>query len=300
MNDLSDIDPSDLLPMREVVRLTGINPVTLRAWERRYGLVSPLRTDGGHRLYTPQDLQTIQDILLWTGRGMAVGKIGELLAQRQRQEPAQPDDERLQWREAFSRATATFDQSELDRLYGQAYSIFPSATLLEDILLPLWRSLLTLNAFGARSQWAFLDAFLRARVLLRLQMSRALGAGVLLADAAGTTQEFELLATGLLLGGDDLRVQPLAPGTPLDELPLVCAAMQPAALVLLAHVALPADAIKRLERLQMAIECPLALIGEAAQDIANAAAGVPIVALGSSPALSAQKLRLLLRGALQL
>ena len=300
MNDLSDIDPSDLLPMREVVRLTGINPVTLRAWERRYGLVSPLRTDGGHRLYTPQDLQTIQDILLWTGRGMAVGKIGELLAQRQRQEPAQPDDERLQWREAFSRATATFDQSELDRLYGQAYSIFPSATLLEDILLPLWRSLLTLNAFGARSQWAFLDAFLRARVLLRLQMSRALGAGVLLADAAGTTQEFELLATGLLLGGDDLRVQPLAPGAPLDELPLVCAAMQPAALVLLAHVALPADAIKRLERLQMAIECPLALIGEAAQDIANAAAGVPIVALGSSPALSALKLRLLLRGALQL
>ena len=300
MNDLSDIDPSDLLPMREVVRLTGINPVTLRAWERRYGLVSPLRTDGGHRLYTPQDLQTIQDILLWTGRGMAVGKIGELLAQRQRQESAQPGDERQQWRDAFSRATAAFDQSELDRLYGQAYSIFPLSTLLEDILLPLWRSLLTLNGFGSRSQWAFLDAFLRARVLLRLQMSRAPGAGVLLADAAGTTQEFELLASGLLLGGEDLRVQPLAPGVPPEELPLVCAAMQPAALVLLAHVVLSADAIKRLERLQMAIDCPLALIGEAAQDIANAATGVPIAALGSGPALGAQRLRLLLRGALQL
>ncbi|QIE88394.1 MerR family transcriptional regulator [Pseudomonas nitroreducens] len=300
MNDLSDIDPSDLLPMREVVRLTGINPVTLRAWERRYGLVSPLRTDGGHRLYTPQDLQTIQDILLWTGRGMPVGKIGELLAQRQRQESAQPGDERQQWRDAFSRATAAFDQSELDRLYGQAYSIFPLSTLLEDILLPLWRSLLTLNGFGSRSQWAFLDAFLRARVLLRLQMSRAPGAGVLLADAAGTTQEFELLATGLLLGGEDLRVQPLAPGAPPEELPLVCAAMQPAALVLLAHVVLSADAIKRLERLQMAIDCPLALIGEAAQDIANAATGVPIAALGSGPALGAQRLRLLLRGALQL
>lgn len=299
MNDLSDVDPSDLLPMREVVRLTGVNPVTLRAWERRYGLVSPLRTDGGHRLYTPQDLQTIQDILLWTGRGMAVGKIGELLAQRQRQEPAQSDDERTQWRDAFSRATAAFDQNELDRLYGQAYSIFPSATLLEEILLPLWHSLLTLNGFGARSQWAFLDAFLRARVLLRLQMSRAAGAGVLLADAAGTTQEFELLATGLLLGGDDLRVHALAPGAPLDELPLICAAMQPAALVLLAHVALPAEAIKRLERLQMAIECPLALIGEAAQDIASAASGVPLVALGSDSVLAAQRLRLLLRGALQ-
>ncbi|MBB4862156.1 DNA-binding transcriptional MerR regulator [Pseudomonas nitritireducens] len=300
MNDILDTPPSDLLPMREVVRLTGVNPVTLRAWERRYGLVSPLRTEGGHRLYTPQDLQTIQDILLWSGRGMAVGKIGELLAQRQRPQPARSDDEREHWREAFSRATAAFDQGELERLYGQAYSIFPGATLLDDILLPLWRSLLTLNAFGARSQWGFLDAFLRARVLLRLQMSRAEGAAVLLADASGTLHELELLAAALLLGGDDLRVQALAPGMPLDELPLVCAGVRPAALVLLAEVALPGEALRRLERLQMAVECPLALLGEAAQGIAGSAAGLPIVALGNSPASSAQPLRLLLRGALQL
>ncbi|MFS2123305.1 MerR family transcriptional regulator [Pseudomonas sp. Pseusp97] len=300
MNDLSDIDPSDLLPMREVVRLTGVNPVTLRAWERRYGLVSPLRTDGGHRLYTPRDLQTIQDILLWSSRGMAVGKIGELLAQRQRQEPARPDDERERWREAFARATADFDQAELDRLYGQAYSIFPNATLLEDILLPLWRSLLTLSAYGARSQWMVLDAFLRARVLLRLQMSRAECVSVVLADATGSTQELELLAAGLLLGGEDLRVQAIGPGAPLEELPLICAANQPAVLVLLTHVALPGETLKRLERLQMAIECPLALVGEAAEQIAPAVPGVPVVALGSSPANSAQRLRLLLRGALQL
>ena len=300
MNDLSDIDPSDLLPMREVVRLTGVNPVTLRAWERRYGLVSPLRTDGGHRLYTPRDLQTIQDILLWSSRGMAVGKIGELLAQRQRQEPAKPDDEREHWHEAFARAAAAFDQAELDRLYGQAYSIFPNATLLEDILLPLWRSLLTLNAYGARSQWVFLDAFLRARVLLRLQMSRAECVSVVLADATGSTQEFELLAAGLLLGGEDVRVQVIGSGAPLEELALICDATRPAVLVLLNPVALSSDLLKRLERLQMAIECPLALVGEAAEHIASSVPGVPLVALGSSPASSAQPLRLLLRGALQL
>ncbi|MCP8478409.1 MerR family transcriptional regulator [Pseudomonas sp. ZM24] len=300
MNDLSDTDPSDLLPMREVVRLTGVNPVTLRAWERRYGLLSPLRTEGGHRLYTPGDLQVIQDILLWSGRGMAVGKIGELLAQRQRQEPARPDDERGHWREAFSRAAAAFDQAELDRLYGQAFSIFPSATLLEDILLPVWRSLLTLNAYGARSQWMFLDAFLRARVLLRLQMSRVECVTVVLADATGSAEELELLAAGLLLAGEDLRVQTIGPGAPLEELPLICDATRPAALVLLTHVALPSEMLKRLERLQMAIECPLALIGEAAEQIASAVPGVPVVALGGSPGGSAQRLRLLLRGALQL
>ena len=34
----------ELFPIREVARLTGINPVTLRAWERRYGLIQPVRT----------------------------------------------------------------------------------------------------------------------------------------------------------------------------------------------------------------------------------------------------------------
>lgn len=40
-------DSEGLYPIREVARLTGINPVTLRAWERRYGLIEPKRTEVG-------------------------------------------------------------------------------------------------------------------------------------------------------------------------------------------------------------------------------------------------------------
>lgn len=297
---MNDILETDLLPMREIVRLTGVNPVTLRAWERRYGLVSPIRTEGGHRLYTRDDLQTIQDILLWSDRGMAVSKIGELLAKSKRQEPQQQGDELQQWRDAFDRATAAFDLDALDRLYGQAYSLYPILTLLEDILLPLWRSLLTLTAFGARSQWLFLDAFLRARVLMRLQMNRPSEACVLLSDATGNLREFELLATGLLLSDDGVQVRTLSPGAPLEELPLLCQAMQPAALVLLAHVALTSEGLKRLERLQLAIDCPLAVTGEAAQDIASALRDVPLADLGNSPASARQRLRALVQGKLQL
>lgn len=39
-----------LYPIRTVSDLTGVNATTLRAWERRYGLIKPLRTDTGHRL----------------------------------------------------------------------------------------------------------------------------------------------------------------------------------------------------------------------------------------------------------
>ena len=39
-----------LLPIRTVSILTGVHSVTLRAWERRYGLITPQRTPKGHRL----------------------------------------------------------------------------------------------------------------------------------------------------------------------------------------------------------------------------------------------------------
>ncbi|MDU1268613.1 MAG: MerR family DNA-binding transcriptional regulator [Escherichia coli] len=40
-----------LYTIGEVALLCDINPVTLRAWQRRYGLLKPQRTDGGHRLF---------------------------------------------------------------------------------------------------------------------------------------------------------------------------------------------------------------------------------------------------------
>ena len=52
MNELDKDAPDDWLPIREVARQTGVNAVTLRAWERRYGLIVPHRTEKGHRLYT--------------------------------------------------------------------------------------------------------------------------------------------------------------------------------------------------------------------------------------------------------
>ena len=38
---------------------TGLSPATLRAWERRYGLVKPERSLGGHRLYSEHDIEVL-------------------------------------------------------------------------------------------------------------------------------------------------------------------------------------------------------------------------------------------------
>lgn len=53
----------------EFAQLCGINATTLRAWQRRYGLLKPQRTDGGHRLYSDDDIQQALKILDWVKKG---------------------------------------------------------------------------------------------------------------------------------------------------------------------------------------------------------------------------------------
>src|SRR3954466_3128887 len=45
--------------IKRAAELTGISVATLRAWERRYGVVHPQRSDGGYRLYGPDDVRAL-------------------------------------------------------------------------------------------------------------------------------------------------------------------------------------------------------------------------------------------------
>jgi MerR family transcriptional regulator, light-induced transcriptional regulator len=80
-----------LFPIRVVARLTGINPVTIRAWERRYGLVSPERTPGGHRLYSRADVELLRAASRLVEQGINISRASSLLEEPIRQ-PACRDD----------------------------------------------------------------------------------------------------------------------------------------------------------------------------------------------------------------
>lgn len=68
-----------LYSIGEVAVRCGINPVTLRAWQRRYGLLKPQRTEGGHRQFDEEDIQRIEEIKRWIESGVPVGKVKALL-----------------------------------------------------------------------------------------------------------------------------------------------------------------------------------------------------------------------------
>ena len=65
-------------PVRLVALRTGLSPHVLRAWERRYGVVSPTRSDGGQRLYSDLDIERLLRLRRLTDRGHAIRRIASL------------------------------------------------------------------------------------------------------------------------------------------------------------------------------------------------------------------------------
>lgn len=65
-------------PVRLVATRTGLTPHVLRAWERRYGVVAPTRTEGGQRLYSDLDIERLRLLRQLSERGHSIGRIAAL------------------------------------------------------------------------------------------------------------------------------------------------------------------------------------------------------------------------------
>ncbi|WP_429108466.1 MerR family transcriptional regulator [Aeromonas veronii] len=145
MSDLSqEVAPladEGIYPIREVSRLTGVNAVTLRAWQRRYGLVQPARTEKGHRLYSEQDIRQIGEILSWLERGVSIGQVKGLLSEPQ----AQPvSDHWQQTLEQFSQALLAFNQRKAEAELNDLLASYPFELVRSRVLQPLVERLLGL------------------------------------------------------------------------------------------------------------------------------------------------------------
>ena len=299
------LEQEELFPIREVSRLTGVNPVTLRAWERRYGLIQPKRTESGHRLYAVADIERVHSILGWIDRGVAVSKVAKILA---RTAPLQalahliPNElvqaDYAQWQEQVKVAVSAFDEVQLEQVYGQIFSSYPLTVAFQDILIPLWQQLLQRHeGFGQTSEWLFLDGFLRSRVLQRLLLVRVMQLRrVIVAALNDQCRELEVLLTALFLSSVDSAIQVLALGQPFDELTLICERVKPQALVLVSSHAPAPELPRRLNRLAMSLDCQLMLAGDASDLAQESLNGSSIGCLGSEGMVMRQRLKQFLAG----
>lgn len=136
MNETDTEVPGDWLPIREVARQTGVNAVTLRAWERRYGLIVPHRTAKGHRLYSDEHVQRVMKILTWLNRGVSVSQVKGLIDDN-RQDALPPTNDWDALRQTLLVAIGELAERRVDDVFNQAMSLYPPRTLCEQLLLPL-------------------------------------------------------------------------------------------------------------------------------------------------------------------
>lgn len=138
----------------EFVEQCGITPATLRAWQRRYGLLLPQRAPGGHRLYNDEDLKQVQKILVWLKKGVPIGQVKLLLAGGDRADI--PEDN---WRRLQDKMLAHLQQGQLPALRNLIYETgreYPRAALVDNVLRPL-RLRLNANHAAVRTMRAVLD-----------------------------------------------------------------------------------------------------------------------------------------------
>ncbi|MDQ6967004.1 MAG: MerR family transcriptional regulator [Mariprofundaceae bacterium] len=137
------------LPIRYVAQATGVLPVTLRAWERRYGLLKPARTEKGHRLYSEGDIATIRQIVALIRRGIPIGTARGMLDQPQQKSVAASD-----WpafRNQLTKASQSLDISAALQVMRHAGQLYPLTMLAETLILPVDRIMMQT---GSSSAWA--------------------------------------------------------------------------------------------------------------------------------------------------
>ncbi len=258
------------LPIREVTRSTGVNPVTLRAWERRYGLVVPYRTPKGHRLYSPEHVARIQAILTWLGRGVAVSQVKELLDNRSAPAGNASSDWDRQ-RQALLQAISRQAERQLDEQFNQALSLYPPQTLCELLILPLladldqrWQH----AALGHQLERVFFHSWLRSKLGARIYHNnrQQSGAPLLLINLSALPMEPGLWLCAWLASSADCPVEVFDWPLPTAELALAVEAIAPRGLLLYSSQALDSQQVRReLPRLNSACGVPLLLAGPAAQ-----------------------------------
>jgi DNA-binding transcriptional MerR regulator len=258
---MSESEPG-YLRIGELARRTGATPELLRAWERRYGLLRPARSQGGFRLYTAADEARIRRMRDHLARGVAAAEAARLAldadevgaAPTPATTAAPPPPLQAAARE-LAVALDQFQEEPAHAVLDQLLAAYRIETILRDLLIPYLHDLGDRWARGDVSvaQEHFAANLLRGRLLgLARGWGQGHGPTAVLACPPGEQHDLGLLAFGITLQRRGWRIVYLGPDTPIATIHHAISRIAPDLVVLTGTVPGPfathADAIADLAR----------------------------------------------------
>ncbi|UOQ42683.1 MerR family transcriptional regulator [Halobacillus salinarum] len=127
--------------IKAISQMIGVQPGTLRAWERRYQMIRPVRNDVGHRLYTDEHLRILKWLKEKVNKGFTISQAVALMENNEeavmhshydadQSELGKIGDDLLD-------ALLSFNEKEAQHNLDQAFSLFSPETVAIDVIGPL-------------------------------------------------------------------------------------------------------------------------------------------------------------------
>lgn len=126
--------------IKAVSKLTGIQPGTLRAWERRYRILEPIRNDAGHRLYTDEHIRKLKWLSEKVQQGLTISQAAAILDQHETKmgSSAYVEAAEMSQQEALLdellQALLRFDEVKAHELINKGYALYTIDYMTIDIL----------------------------------------------------------------------------------------------------------------------------------------------------------------------
>jgi len=197
----------DAFPLRTVAARTGLTPDVIRAWEKRYGVVAPIRGARGARLYSSADIAHLRLLARIVGAGRAIGDVAALsrsaleqLAATRTPESSTANSPREELVARVMARLASFDEASVTRLLGDAVVALGIRSFAQEVVVPLVHQVGERWAAGERSigEEHLLTGTLRNLLGGLLHGRATTGRPIVLAAPAGERHEIGLLLVALL------------------------------------------------------------------------------------------------------
>jgi DNA-binding transcriptional MerR regulator len=297
------MDPPDgppALRIGELSRRLGVSDHVLRAWERRYGLLQPVRSPGGFRLYSEADEMRIRRMQAHLAHGLSAAEAARAVLGehspagadlRPAAEPHLAAPAASELAAALRQALDAFDEPAAQAVLDRLLSGFSLPTALRDFVVPYLTELGERWERGTASvaQEHFASNVLRGRLAgLAQGWGSGHGPRAVLACPPGELHDLALMVFGIMLNRNGWRIDYLGTSTPVEELTRTADETHPDLIVLAATLPQNFETVAA-QLTALARRTPLALAGAGATPQIAAAVGARL--LTGDPVTEAQNVK---------